>query len=224
MPIVAVGDGRDTRWESHRASRREKLLDQTLRAIREQGAGVGMDEIAAQAGTSKTVIYRHFGDRAGLNGAVIDRIHEEIHSLLEASLDVSDTSDVNRLAHESAKVYLTFVERDPEIYRFVVDVPAGEISAETGCHGGLPGIIGDHIGQAISKHLTDSGRDASCAATWGYGLVGFTHAVADRWLAGGLAEPKEQILGYIDSFAGAGLAAGLATLPPSGQSQGQEHP
>ena len=53
-------DGRASRWEEHRRQRRVELVDHTVRAIRQHGAGVGLDDIAAQAGTSKTVIYRHF--------------------------------------------------------------------------------------------------------------------------------------------------------------------
>ena len=68
---MSTTDGRDTRWATHREQRRRELVEDTLRAIRKHGAGVGMDEIAAQAGTSKTVIYRHFGDRAGLIAAAI---------------------------------------------------------------------------------------------------------------------------------------------------------
>src|SRR5262245_32752527 len=53
-------DGRDSRWEQHREERREALVDATIRAIRKHGATVGMDDIALEAGTSKTVVYRHF--------------------------------------------------------------------------------------------------------------------------------------------------------------------
>ena len=49
-------DGRDTRWDQHRADRRRALVSDALRAIRVSGPGVGMEEIAARAVTSKTVI------------------------------------------------------------------------------------------------------------------------------------------------------------------------
>ena len=51
-------DGRDARWAEHRVERRRELVESTLRAIRKYGAGVGMDEIAAEATTSKTVLYQ----------------------------------------------------------------------------------------------------------------------------------------------------------------------
>jgi len=210
---VAAADGRDTRWDEHRSARRVELVEQTLRAIRKQGAGVGMDEIAAQAGTSKTVIYRHFGDRAGLNTAVVDLVHDDIHRRLEVALDLTDANDVGRLAHEMAEVYLTFVESDPEIYRFVTTAPSSEIATRIDPYSGLAEIMGDHIGEAIANHLEELGQDPSCALAWGHGMVGFAKAVADRWLAGGRAEPRDQIMSYIDDFVGAGLVAGLAAVP-----------
>ena len=57
QPAGPAPDGRSTRWDQHRAARRRELVDATLRAIRQHGAGVGMDDIAAVAGTSKTVVY-----------------------------------------------------------------------------------------------------------------------------------------------------------------------
>jgi acetyl-CoA C-acetyltransferase len=40
-----VVDGRSSRWDRHRAQRRQELVEATLRAIRARGAGVGIDDI-----------------------------------------------------------------------------------------------------------------------------------------------------------------------------------
>jgi AcrR family transcriptional regulator len=198
-------DGRDTRWEAHRTQRRGALVEDTLRAIRSHGAGVGMDEIAARAGTSKTVIYRHFGDRAGLYAAVVEKVHDYIHADLQAALALAAPGGLATLAHDLADAYLSLVERDPEIYRFVMSpppTPAGRLDPL----GGLPEVIGDHVAEAVAAHLRAFDRDASCASTWGHGLVGFVQAVADRWMATGQAEPKHQVVAHVDSFVGPALA------------------
>ena len=67
--IAATRDGTSTG-----AARREQLVEATLAAVGKHGAGVGMDEIAAEAGTSKTVVYRHFADRTELYVAVCTRV------------------------------------------------------------------------------------------------------------------------------------------------------
>ena len=61
-------------------------MEATLRAIRRHGSGVGMDEIATEAGTSKTVLYRHFGDKSELYLAVTESVHALILRDLQASL------------------------------------------------------------------------------------------------------------------------------------------
>jgi AcrR family transcriptional regulator len=211
--MASTTDGRATRWTAHRASRRRELVEQALRAIRHYGATVGMDEIAAQAGTSKTVIYRHFGDRAGLYAAVVANVHDFIHQGLEAALQLSDPADLPVLAHDLADAYLSLVERDPEIYRFVLSPPTADAVTRVDPYGGLLEIMGDHVRAAIADHLVANGQDSSCAATWGHGLVGFIRAAADRWVAGGQQEPRAQVIAELDAFFTPALAIGLAAIP-----------
>lgn len=176
-------DGRNTRWDEHRVTRRRELVAEALRAIRKHGAGVGMDDIAAQAGVTKTVLYRHFGDRAGLYAAVVDSVHSYIHEGLTAALQLTDAADIGRLVTDIADAYLGLVERDPEIYRFVLDRPAPSASGVPDPAGPLPELIGAHVAQAIAEHLDWRGIDNAVASTWGHGLVGFVRAAADQWMA-----------------------------------------
>lgn len=210
---MVSNDGRDTRWAEHRETRRRELVEEALRAIRRHGAGVGMDEIAAQAGTSKTVIYRHFGDRAGLYAAVVASVHQFIHLDLRAALELTDPEDLSVLANDLADAYLSLVERDPEIYRFVLSPPSPDAAASVDPLGGLPEQIGDQVSDAIAGHLVRGGQDPSCAATWGHGLVGFIRAAADRWMSAANPEPRAAVVAHIDSFFTPALATGLAAVP-----------
>lgn len=185
-------------------------MEDTLRAIRRHGAGVGMDEIAAQAGTSKTVVYRHFGDRAGLYTAVVANVHAFIHHDLSAALELTDPADLPVLAHDLADAYLGLVERDPEIYRFLLAPPD---AASVDPYGGLPELMGDHVSAAIAGHLAARGQDPSCARTWGHGLVGFIRATADSWMATDPRPPREVVLAHLDAFFTPALATGLAAVP-----------
>ncbi len=203
-------DGRATRWAEHRQTRRTELVEDTLRAIRRHGAGVGMEEIAAQAATSKTVIYRHFGDRAGLYAAVVDAVHSFILHDLSAALELTDADDLALLAHDLANAYLTLVERDPEIYRFLLNAPA---TTSVDPYGGLPELIGTRVGVAIAEHLRRQGQDPACAVTWGHGLVGFIRAAADSWMATEPRVPRITVLAQIKAFFTPALANGLAAVP-----------
>ncbi|HQA77337.1 MAG TPA: TetR/AcrR family transcriptional regulator [Propionicimonas sp.] len=220
---MSTTDGRDTRWAEHRETRRRELVEDTLRAIRKHGAGVGMDEIATQAGTSKTVIYRHFGDRAGLYAAVVDSVHGFIHRGLATAMQLTDPGDLSALAHDLADAYLALVERDPEIYRFVLAPPSPDAASSVDPYGGLPEIMGDHVTAAIADHLRRRGQDPACAGTWGHGLVGFIRAAADRWMASEPREPREAVLSHIDDFFTPALASGLAAVPQLSAPLPQEH-
>ena len=210
---MVTTDGRDTRWVEHREARRRALVEDALRAIRRHGAGVGMEEIAAQAETSKTVIYRHFGDRAGLYAAVVASVHDFIHHDLAAALELTDPGDLSVLARDLADAYLGLVERDPEIYRFVLKAPEADPSGTIDAYGGLPELMGDHVSTAIASHLVRNGQDPACAPTWGHGLVGFIRAAADQWMATEHREPKSVVLARLDAFFTPALATGLAAVP-----------
>src|ERR671930_593638 len=56
-----------------RMARRLELLEAAFEVIRREGPTASMDEIAAQAGITKPIVYRYFGDRAGLYQAVAER-------------------------------------------------------------------------------------------------------------------------------------------------------
>lgn len=179
-------DGRDMRWEAHRARRRRQLVEAALRAIRHRGAGVGMDEIAAEGATSKTVLYRHLGDRAGLHRAVVAAVDETILAdLAEAGAGSDDA--VDRIS-AMVRSYLSLVERDPEIYRFVVTRPldSGEPTDGDPVHQ-ITDRIADQLAQTLREHLLGSGRSTTEAellsTVWSHGLVGLMRSVSDHWLS-----------------------------------------
>src|SRR5258705_4652305 len=59
--------------------RRQQLLDVGRRLFAERGfEGTSIEEIAAQAGVSKPVVYEHFGGKEGLYAVVVDREVERL--------------------------------------------------------------------------------------------------------------------------------------------------
>ncbi|HKJ11325.1 MAG TPA: TetR/AcrR family transcriptional regulator [Ornithinimicrobium sp.] len=186
-------DGRHARWAEHRATRRRDLVEHTLRAIRIHGPGVGMDEIAAQAGTSKPVLYRHFGDRNGVYLGVVEAVDARVLAELSAVADRSGhapdgaPADVTELIRAMVSAYLELVQRDPDIYRFVVTRPLLQAT-----HPGAPGVdaagtltgrIGDRLAEILAAHLRRCGRDPAPAVTWGHGIAGFVRAATDQWVS-----------------------------------------
>lgn len=68
--VKPSSDRRRERWREHRQARRAELVEAAVRAIGRKGHDVGMDDIAAEAGISKPVLYRHFSDKSELYLAV----------------------------------------------------------------------------------------------------------------------------------------------------------
>jgi AcrR family transcriptional regulator len=205
-------DGRDLRWEGHREQRRADLVDATVRAIRQHGAGVGMDEIAAAAGTSKTVVYRHFGDKAGLYRAVADRIDERVFRHVSAALARPGTgadADPSRVVASTVDAYLSLVEADPEVYRFVVSrplvgraLPDDPVEATT-----------DRVVELLAQAFPIDQTAPELARTWALALVGAVHAVADDWLLTPDRPPREVVVATLTRLAWHGLAPVLGPQP-----------
>ena len=204
-------DGRSTRWDEHRTTRRRELVEATLRAIRQHGAAVGMDEIAAVAGTSKTVVYRHFTDRAGLYAAVAESVDALIMRDLGTALGAAGRdlrtvdSSPRALVAAAIDAYLGLVEKDPEVYRFIVNAPLLDSP------GGDPaGVVTSHIAEQMAQLLTEAlgaaDRDTSAARVWGAGLVGMVRAAADQWLADPRGMTRQQLTDHLTDLAWGGLS------------------
>ncbi|HHV21665.1 MAG TPA: TetR/AcrR family transcriptional regulator [Propionibacterium sp.] len=174
--VGEVLDGRALRWQEHNAARRADLVDACLRAVRAHGAGVSMDAIATVAETSKTVIYRHFTDRAGLYRAVAEKVGRRIEQALQGVM----AGDVVSRATLGAVIdaYLALMEADPEVYRFVVRPPALEgLVAEREVFS-----ITDRAARMLAGWL-DTAVGGQRSRVWSVAIVGAVHACADRWLA-----------------------------------------
>lgn len=211
-------DGRSARWEVHRQQRRKELVESAIRTIRSRGAAVGMDDLAAGAGTSKTVFYRHFTDRRGLYQAVADRVDElilrDIGKVLGEAVGKgaglsSIEVDPRAVIRAAIDAYLLLVERDPELYRFIVSAPivgveksgnAAEVVASA------TGKMAGQISQLVSQALVQRGNDPAPALLWGQSLVGLVRAGADAWLAGLAGDfTREELTEQLTDLAWSGI-------------------
>jgi AcrR family transcriptional regulator len=117
-------DGRRRRWDQHKAERRRVVLDAAVEVIEEGAPGeeVHVQQIADRAGLSRTVLYRHFADRADLDRAIqteiVDRVWAEIVPVL--SLEGTPVAVVRRIV----AAYVGWAAAHPALHRFAeADVP-----------------------------------------------------------------------------------------------------
>ncbi|HSK59894.1 MAG TPA: TetR/AcrR family transcriptional regulator [Actinomycetospora sp.] len=204
-------DRRSSRWDEHRRARRHELTAATIVAIRAHGAEVGMSQVAAQARTSKTVVYRHFADKNDLYLAVCDRVAEVLVGQLQSAM--REAADEPRETLVSGiDAYLRLIEADPEVYRYVMRPPKLDRPANEDPVSDLCTVIGDHIAEIISTELRRQNRSTDPALTWGHALVGMVRAAGDQWLAARPDLEREVLAGQLADLAWAGLSR---TVTPS---------
>jgi AcrR family transcriptional regulator len=204
-------DRRDSRWDEHRRARREQLVAATVAAVGEHGPGVGMEDIAAAAGTSKTVVYRHFADRGELHLAVCAQVAEQLLDALRQAM--TSTDKPRHMVAAAIDTYLAFIEADPELYRFVVHPPVDrDPSADP--IAGLSELVGAQATELVALALAQAGRPTAAAEPWGHGLVGLVRSAADRWLGSPDPMPRAELTAHLTDLAWAGLSGVVQPRTP----------
>jgi AcrR family transcriptional regulator len=142
-----------------------------MTVVSEQGAGVGIDDIARVSGIAKPIFYRYFRDKAELFIEVGRAVAEAVVAETTAAIDAAQ-SPRSKLA-AGIDAYLASIESRPELYRFVLQHRELDDYAT---------IVGLHASAVIGQFLREAGQDSGAAELWGFGIVGLVRAAADRWL------------------------------------------
>jgi len=169
-------NGRDDR----RAERRDQLLDAAVGAIREIGPGVTMEQLAKAGGVTKPILYRHFGDRDGIISAIAERFSTDL--LVSVTTPLSADSDARDLLRSTVDSYVGFIERDPNLYRFMVQHPPERNADGVASMSSLVDLIARQVAQVAGERLREAGRDSGAAVPWAYGIVGLVHQAGDWWV------------------------------------------
>ncbi|HEX4754880.1 MAG TPA: TetR/AcrR family transcriptional regulator [Candidatus Dormibacteraeota bacterium] len=180
VPAVVEARARHERWRGHREARRTQLVDAAVAAIRAHGAGVGMEEIAAQAGVSKPILYRHFTDRADLWLAVSRRVTDELLAAMSSEL-VVDRAPRETIA-AVVDTYLALIEEDTEVYRFVVHGSFADRGLSSDLVRAHMALMASEVARVLGDRLRDAGADSGGAEPWAHGIVGMVQAAADWWI------------------------------------------
>jgi AcrR family transcriptional regulator len=216
MTAARSSDGRSARWDAHRSTRRAELVRATVACVERHGATIGMDQIAACAGTSKAVVYRHFADKADLYRAVGQQLAVGLGEQLSSRM--ARQSDPRAMISAGIDAFLAVLEENPELYRFVVRNPVLERA------GGNPvadytGLIASRLDGVIAQLPAPERSDSRLP--WGAAIVGLVKAAGDWWLEHPAAMARAELAESLTTLLWGGPgglrdALGAATLDPIG--------
>ncbi|MCU1548866.1 MAG: TetR family transcriptional regulator [Arthrobacter sp.] len=178
-------DGRTSRWQSHREERRAELIKSARKAVHVLGSDASMEDIAAAAGTSKSVFYRYFGDKAGLQQAVGEVVLSQMQRRIQEAAQSAQTPREGLFAMVSA--YLQMAETSPNVYTFVTRYAPGESGsssiATAGALGHFFAAIADMIARPMRSHLGPSAGREAIIGYWPNAAIGLVRNAGEQWLA-----------------------------------------
>ncbi|MFJ6534859.1 TetR/AcrR family transcriptional regulator [Paenarthrobacter sp. NPDC091711] len=212
---TAVVDGRAARWQSHREERRRELIKAARKAVHRLGSDASMEDIAGVAGTSKSVFYRYFGDKAGLQQAMGEVVLGQMQRRMLEATQQAQTPREGLLAMVSA--YLQMAESSPNVYAFITRLSPGEASAQdaiaaSGALGNFFEQITDMIATPMREHLGD--EKEAVIVYWPTAAIGLVRNAGEMWLGtpAGSGKPDQATMaGQITDWLCLGIAPALKT-------------
>jgi len=218
-PGVAKADGRKRRWHQHKVERRTELVDGALDAIRRRGSDVSMDEIAAEMGVSKTVLYRYFVDKNDLTTAVMMRF---VQTTLIPNMAAALSSDLDGfdLTREVIRVYVDTVASEPEPYRFVM---ANSSASKNKVIATSEQIIARMLAVMLRRRMQQAGLDTRGVEPWAFMIVGGVQLATHSWMSNPRTSSGE-LIDYLTMMCWSALCGIVEAGGSSEKFNSQPHP
>ncbi|GAA3279549.1 TetR/AcrR family transcriptional regulator [Paenarthrobacter aurescens] len=215
MAADVVLDGRTARWQSHREERRRELIKTARKAVHRLGSDASMEDIAGAAGTSKSVFYRYFGDKAGLQQAMGEVVLGQMQRRMQEAAQRAQSPREGLFAMVSA--YLQMAESSPNVYAFITRLTPGEASAQdaiaaSGALGNFFEQITTMIATPMRKHLGE--EKEAVLVYWPTAAIGLVRNAGEMWLgspAGDSKPDQETMAAQITDWLCLGIAPALKT-------------
>ncbi|MBJ8344451.1 TetR/AcrR family transcriptional regulator [Antrihabitans sp. YC2-6] len=179
--VVKRVDARSSRWFDHRAAVRADIVEAAFRAFDKNGPDAHMDDIAKEAGATKTKLYRHFNDKRDLHDAVARRVKALLWEGVLGSINFESDS-IDDIIHTAVSQYAHLVDLHPNVFRYLMrshfsDRSGGPDPALDDTQQ-LATLISDHFASALqSSGVSTKGIDMTVRSIVGAGL-----SATDWWI------------------------------------------
>src|SRR5438309_249709 len=177
------------------AERRRRIVA----AAREVFARAGYEEanvedLAAQAGVTKPVLYRHFAGKRDLYLVVLeDHLADLIRRLW---VGLSASSDPRERLRVSLQSYFDFVDERPDGYRMLVEAGTRMDPDTRERLGTAWDTLAEGVARMVGDILRAAGLDPAGAPVYARALVGMAQGVADWWVLSRRL-PKDALADYL---------------------------
>ncbi|MFN3218874.1 MAG: TetR/AcrR family transcriptional regulator [Acidimicrobiales bacterium] len=173
----ALGRGRGRPRGSRPAADRDQIIAAAVRAVRRVGPDVTMDEIAAEAGVTKPIIYRTVGDKAAIGLALAEYLSLQVEAAgFEAS---ACETDPERRFMAAVRSVFEYLAEEQALFLFVEQ---GWGSAD----GSHTALLIERAAQPFIDGFAESADGAAhppeAVRTWAYATVGSLRTVANMWV------------------------------------------
>ena len=162
-----------------------------------------MEQLARAGGVTKPILYRHFGDRDGLINAIAERFSADL--LASVTTPLATEARARELLRTTVDAYVGFIERETNLYRFMVQHPPARRDATEGMCS-LVDRIAQQVAVVAGERLRLAGRDSGAAIPWAHGIVGLVHQAGDWWVDD-QAMTRDALVDHLVSLLWDGLGA-----------------
>jgi AcrR family transcriptional regulator len=173
-----------------------------------------MGDIAAEAGVTKVVLYRYFGDKGGLYQAVAERYVRELMDKLRAAL--SEARDPAERLRATVGAYVVFIEGHHEKYDFLMHRAIREGPEAQATVADFMRGVAHEVGEVLADEIARAGFDPAPSLAWAHGLVGMVHFATDWWLTDQTVS-RDQLVDDLVTLVSRGLFGATTGLPRTGE-------
>lgn len=174
-------DGRQVRWDKHNQQRRQQILDAALAVIEAgaPGAEFHVQQIAQRAGLNRTVVYRHFDDRADLDRAIRAHILDDLTAGLMPVVSLEGT--INETIRRIIGTYVEWVVAHPALHAFAIQELSGPFERGTDRIAGAVVELLQVATALLGVELDDD--ESALLEPLAHGLVGAVFGAVRHWVS-----------------------------------------
>lgn len=164
--------------ESAALARREQIVEAARAAIEEHGPDALTGQIAQRAGLARPNVYRHFSSKDELDLAVARSAYRDLRAEVRTRLNLPGTALDGIRAQVAA--YVTWADRHPNLFRFVVSRGYQRSSEPRGLEAGN---FAAALAANAARYFPPLAEDLDAAEATLVALIGLFDASVLRWLS-----------------------------------------